>query len=91
MRYVPSTNSRPDAQQFDEGPVAGRMAAFIGADAHTLALTESDLVNVLDDTVWHCEQPIFSFQGPGKFLLSKFVREKGYKARESVNHHAASG
>ncbi|KAJ7881864.1 nucleophile aminohydrolase [Mycena leptocephala] len=81
----------PYAQQFDEGPVAGRTAAFIGADVHTLALTESDLVNALDDTVWHCEQPIFSFQGPGKFLLSKFVREKGYKARESVNHHAASG
>jgi asparagine synthetase B (glutamine-hydrolysing) len=85
------TNSVADAQQFDEGPFAARTAAFIGADAHTLALIESDLVNALDNTVWHCEQPIFSFQGPGKFLLSKFVRGKGYKAREPANYHAVSG
>ncbi|KAJ7871571.1 putative asparagine synthase [Mycena leptocephala] len=69
----------PYAEKFDEGPIAARSAAFIGADSHTLPLTESDLVNALDDTVWHCEQPIFSFQGPGKFLLSKFAREKGFK------------
>ncbi|KAJ7132679.1 putative asparagine synthase, partial [Mycena filopes] len=69
----------PYAPRFDEGPTAARTAASIGADSHTLALTEVDLVNALDDTIWHCEQPIFSFQGPGKFLLSKFAREKGFK------------
>jgi asparagine synthase (glutamine-hydrolysing) len=80
--YEPSIDCAVDAEKFDEGPIAARSAAFIGADSHTLPLTESDLVNALDDTVWHCEQPIFSFQGPGKFLLSKFAREKGFKVRE---------
>ncbi|KAJ6541460.1 putative asparagine synthase [Mycena capillaripes] len=69
----------PYAKAFDEGPIAARTAAFIGADSHMVPLTESDLVDALDDTVWYCEQPIFSFQGPGKFLLSKFAQEKGFK------------
>ncbi|KAJ7609193.1 putative asparagine synthase [Mycena polygramma] len=69
----------PYAKQFDEGPTAARTAAFIGADSHELPLTEAAIVDALEDTVWHCEQPIFSFQGPGKFLLSKFAREKGFK------------
>ncbi|KAJ6529494.1 putative asparagine synthase [Mycena vulgaris] len=73
------TLSFPYAKEFDEGPIAARTAAFIGADSHMVLLTESDLVDALEETVWHCEQPIFSFQGPGKFLLSKFAREKGYK------------
>ncbi|KAJ7456252.1 putative asparagine synthase [Mycena galericulata] len=69
----------PYAEKFDEGPTAARTAAFIGADSHMVPLAESDLVDALEETVWHCEQPIFSFQGPGKFLLSKFAREKGFK------------
>ncbi|KAJ7776969.1 putative asparagine synthase [Mycena maculata] len=69
----------PYAKQFDEGPTAAGTAAFIGADSHMVPLTESDLVGAMDETVWHCEQPISSFHGPGKFLLSKFAREKGYK------------
>ncbi|KAJ7167149.1 putative asparagine synthase [Mycena crocata] len=69
----------PYAKQFDEGPIAARTAAFIGADSHMLPLSESDLVNALEETVWHCEQPIFGLQSPGKFLLSKFARDKGFK------------
>ncbi|KAJ6454501.1 putative asparagine synthase [Mycena vitilis] len=63
----------------DEGPIAGRTAAFIGADAHMVELTEEDLVNAFEATIWHAEQPSFSLHGPGRYLLSKFVREKGYK------------
>jgi asparagine synthetase B (glutamine-hydrolysing) len=90
LMNILSTNSAADAQQFDEGPIAARAAAFVGTDAHTLALTESDLVNALDNTVWHCEKPIFSFQGPGKFVLSKVCPRKG-TPREPANYHAVSG
>ncbi|KAJ6487077.1 putative asparagine synthase [Mycena vitilis] len=69
----------PYSKQFDEGPTAARTAAFIGADSHEVPLTEADLVDALEDSVWHCEQPIFSFQCPGKLLLSKFARKKGFK------------
>ncbi|KAJ7811065.1 putative asparagine synthase [Mycena olivaceomarginata] len=69
----------PDAGDNDEGPIAARTATFIGAEAHMVNVTEADLVDVLEQTIWHVEQPIFSFHGPGKYLLSKFVHEKGYK------------
>ncbi|KAJ6466037.1 putative asparagine synthase [Mycena vitilis] len=69
----------PDAGHNDEGPVAHRTAAFIGAEEHMVKITEVQLVDALEDTIWHVEQPIWSFHGPGKFLLSKFTREQGYK------------
>ncbi|KAJ7608212.1 putative asparagine synthase [Roridomyces roridus] len=65
--------------KFDEGPIAARTAAFIGAESHMVSLTVSQLVDALDETVWHCESPLVSLHAPGKFLLSKFAREKGYK------------
>ncbi|KAJ7128036.1 putative asparagine synthase [Mycena epipterygia] len=69
----------PDAGDNDEGPIASRTAAFVGAEEHMVRVTEADLVEVLEQTVWHAEQPITSFHGAGKYLLSKFVHEKGYK------------
>ncbi|KAJ7621747.1 putative asparagine synthase [Mycena polygramma] len=69
----------PDAGNNDEGPIAHRTATFIGAEEHMVKITEVELVDALEDTIWHVEQPIWSFHGPGKFLLSKFTREQGYK------------
>ncbi|KAJ7982943.1 putative asparagine synthase [Mycena polygramma] len=69
----------PDAGNNDEGPIAHRTAAFIGAEEHMVNITEVELVNVLEETIWHVEQPIWSFHGPGKFLLSRFTRDQGYK------------
>ncbi|KAJ6596060.1 putative asparagine synthase [Mycena sp. CBHHK59/15] len=70
----------PDAaRDNDEGAIAARTAAFVGADAHMVKVTEVDLVHVLEDTIWHAEHPIFTFHSAGKFLLSKFVHDKGYK------------
>ncbi|KAJ7443531.1 putative asparagine synthase [Mycena latifolia] len=69
----------PDAGDIDEGPIAARTAAFIGADSHMVNPTEVDLVSALEPTMWHAEQPIFTFHGPGKYLLSKYVHAQGYK------------
>ncbi|KAJ6535202.1 putative asparagine synthase [Mycena vulgaris] len=69
----------PDAGDNNEGPIAHRTAAFIGAEENMVHVRETELVAVLEETMWHVEQPIWSFHGPGKFLLSKFVHEKGYK------------
>ncbi|KAJ7664724.1 putative asparagine synthase [Mycena rosella] len=78
-RLATFTLAFPDAGDNDEGPIAGRTAAFIGANEHMVKVTEVDLVDVLEETIWHAEQPIFSFHGPGKYILSKFVQDKGYK------------
>jgi asparagine synthase (glutamine-hydrolysing) len=72
-------NESTDAGDNDEGPIAGRTAAFVGADDHVVEVREADLVNVLEHTIWHAEQPIVSFLGAGKYLLSNFVHDKGYK------------
>ncbi|KAJ7889732.1 putative asparagine synthase [Mycena leptocephala] len=69
----------PHAKDLDEGPIAARTAAHLGADAHMVELSEKELVGAFEDTVWHAEEPVLSYHGPGKFLLSKFVREKGFK------------
>ncbi|KAJ7151283.1 hypothetical protein C8R43DRAFT_485210 [Mycena crocata] len=78
-RLTTFTLAFPHAGALDEGPVAARTAEFVGAEAHMVHLTEPELVGAFEDTVWHSEEPVLSFHGPGKFLLSKFVREKGYK------------
>lgn len=55
------------------------MAASIGAEMFTVEPTEEELVNALEDVIWHVEQPISTLHGTGKILLSKFVRAHGYK------------
>jgi asparagine synthetase B (glutamine-hydrolysing) len=52
-------------------------------------LSEKELVGASEDTVWHAEEPVLSYHGPGKFLLSKFVREKGFKVCLAAFHPLA--
>ncbi|KAJ6457124.1 putative asparagine synthase [Mycena vitilis] len=68
-----------DAGNNDEGPIASRTAEFIGAEEHMVQVTEVDLVRVLENAIWHAEHPINTFHPSGKYLLSEFVRDKGYK------------
>ncbi|KAJ6559206.1 hypothetical protein DFH09DRAFT_1364961 [Mycena vulgaris] len=69
----------PHAGSHDEGPKANRTAAFIDADARMVQVTESDLIGVLEQSIWHAEQPIFLLHAADEFLISKFVHDKGYK------------
>ncbi|KAJ7261481.1 asparagine synthase-domain-containing protein, partial [Mycena rebaudengoi] len=69
----------PDAGDNDEGPIARRTAAFIGAEEHMVNVTEVELVEAFEATLWHAEQPLWTFHAPGKYLLSKFVHDQGYK------------
>ncbi|KAJ7271815.1 hypothetical protein C8J57DRAFT_1064958 [Mycena rebaudengoi] len=63
----------------DESPLAARAAAHIGAEIHMVSATEAALVDVLDQSIWHSEQPNVTFHAAGKMLLSKAVHEAGYK------------
>ncbi|KAJ6573549.1 putative asparagine synthase [Mycena vulgaris] len=63
----------------DESPIAGRTAAHIGAEIHKVKATEAALVDVLEEAIWHSEQPNTTFHGAGKILLSDAVRHHGYK------------
>ncbi|KZP16702.1 putative asparagine synthase [Athelia psychrophila] len=80
----------PDAgDKVDEGPIARRMAASIGADFITVEPSEADLVNTIDQCVYHSEGPISSFHGPGKIILSKFVVLSGEGSDEIFGGYAS--
>lgn len=67
------------SEKYDESAIAERTAQFCNADFKKLSLTEDDLLNAFEESVWHVEQPQFNLNGVGKFLLSKFVQDHGYK------------
>lgn len=72
----------------DEGDIAERTAAHIGSKFHRLSLTQDDLVDNYERTLWHVEQPILDLNAVGKFLLSEYVRHKGFKvirAKQRLN------
>jgi asparagine synthase (glutamine-hydrolysing) len=68
-----------DSAKYDESPIAQRTAEFCNADFHKLSLTEDDLLNSFEESIWYYEQPVCNLNGVGKFLLSAFVRDQGYK------------
>ncbi|KAF0714491.1 hypothetical protein As57867_003836, partial [Aphanomyces stellatus] len=63
----------------DESPIAERTASHFGAKFHALRITQEALTDAFEDAVWHWEAPMNDFNGAAKFLLSRFVREAGYK------------
>ncbi|KAJ7187756.1 putative asparagine synthase [Mycena filopes] len=69
----------PDREDVDEAPVARRMAESIGAVMHLVKPTEQDLADAFETSVWHSEAPLMYLHGAGKILLSRAVRDKGFK------------
>ncbi|KAI8639064.1 asparagine synthetase [Parasitella parasitica] len=67
------------SEKLDESAVAERTAEFCNAEFKKLSLTEEDLLASFEESVWYVEQPQVNLNGVGKFLLSRFVRDQGYK------------
>ncbi|CAK5282330.1 unnamed protein product [Mycena citricolor] len=63
----------------DESPLATHTAEYLNADLHTVQATETALVSVLEDTIWHSEQPNTTLHGAGRHLLARAVRDAGFK------------
>ncbi|EIM84292.1 uncharacterized protein STEHIDRAFT_170025 [Stereum hirsutum FP-91666 SS1] len=78
-RIATFTLSFPDRPEHDETPIALRMAHHINAHPYIVPLTESALVSNFEETVWHTEQPNFTFHPSAKALLAQAIREEGYK------------
>jgi asparagine synthase (glutamine-hydrolysing) len=66
-------------RQFDESTFQCEMAAHLGTDHHVVRATHADIGRVFPDVVWHTEVPIMRTAPAPMFLLSKLVRETGYK------------
>jgi asparagine synthase (glutamine-hydrolysing) len=64
---------------YDEGPIAREMAALAGAEFNTIPIRQDDLANNFADAILQSETFCVNAHGVAKFLLSKAVRDAGYK------------
>jgi asparagine synthase (glutamine-hydrolysing) len=68
-----------DRADYDEGPIAREMAARAGADFQPIPIRQSDLADHFADATWQAETHLCNAHGVAKYLLSRTVREAGYK------------
>jgi len=68
-----------EAGSYDESVVAKEMAEFAGAPYHPLHIHSRDLADHFADAIWHGEVPIMNAHAVAKYLLSRHVRNLGYK------------
>jgi asparagine synthase (glutamine-hydrolysing) len=65
--------------EFDEGPIAKEMAAHAGANFNVFRMPEDLLADHYADAIWQCETINFNASFVAKYLLSRKVREAGFK------------
>jgi asparagine synthase (glutamine-hydrolysing) len=65
--------------EFDEGLYQKKMSAVLGTHHEDIMVSPSDIAAVFPDVIWHTETPILRAAPAPLFLLSKLVRESGYK------------
>jgi asparagine synthase (glutamine-hydrolysing) len=68
-----------DHVQYDEGAIAKEMAALVGAEYYPIPITQRDLANNFANAIAQCESLCVNAHGVAKYLLSRAVREAGYK------------
>ena len=66
-------------QKFDESEFQQEMAAQLGTDHHVVRTTHADIGRAFPEVVWHTEVPIMRTAPAPMFLLSKLVRQTGFK------------
>lgn len=65
--------------QFDEGSYQQTMAELLGTKHESVVVSASDIAAVFPEVVWHAEVPILRAAPAPMFLLSRFVRDNGFK------------
>ena len=65
--------------EYDEGPIAKEMAALAGAEFNTIPIGQQNLADSFADAILQSETLCVNAHGVAKFLLSKAVRDAGYK------------
>jgi asparagine synthase (glutamine-hydrolysing) len=65
--------------QYDEGLLAKEMAALAGAEFFPIPIGQRDLADNFADAIAHSETACVNAHGVAKYLLSRAVRDAGYK------------
>lgn len=64
---------------YDESREQGEMSAFLGTDHAAVNCTYEDIARVFPAVVWHAETPLLRTAPAPLYLLSRLVRDNGYK------------
>jgi asparagine synthase (glutamine-hydrolysing) len=65
--------------EYDEGAIAKEMADKVGAEFHTIPIGQNDLADNFPDAIAQAETFCVNAHGVAKYLLSKAVRDAGFK------------
>ena len=65
--------------EFDEGRFQKEMVNRLGADHRDIRVSHQDIGEIFPHVIWHTERPILRTAPAPLYLLSKLVRESGYK------------
>ena len=68
-----------DRAEYDEGEIAREMAAKAGAEFFPIPIRQDDLADHFADAISQSETLCFNAHGVAKYLLSRAVRDAGYK------------
>jgi asparagine synthase (glutamine-hydrolysing) len=68
-----------DRAEYDEEAQAREMAAKVGADFHPIPVRQDDLADNFADAIEQSETLCLNAHGVAKYLLSRAVRDAGYK------------
>jgi asparagine synthase (glutamine-hydrolysing) len=68
-----------DQVTYDESEIAREMAQRAGANFHPIPIKQSDIADNFADAIWHSETLFSNGHGVSKYLLSRAVRDAGYK------------
>jgi asparagine synthase (glutamine-hydrolysing) len=68
-----------DRAAYNEEEVAREMAERAGGNFHPLPITQTELADNFSDAVWHSETLTANPHGVAKYLLSRKVRDSGFK------------
>ena len=65
--------------EFDEGGFQAQMVQRLGTDHESVTVSHRDIAEVFPQVVRHAEKPLLRTAPAPMFLLSKLVRDSGYK------------
>ena len=66
-------------EDYDESPLAAEIAKELQVQWHPVVLDQADLASKFPEATWHCETLSVNTHSVGKFLLSRAVRDAGFK------------
>src|SRR6185295_8643276 len=65
--------------EYDESRYQREASAFLGTEHSETRCSHQDIASVFPDVIWHTEQPVLRTAPAPMFLLSRLVRNSGFK------------